>query len=31
VKWGTIQRDILWKYQKRESTDSVYVFDDSPV
>jgi hypothetical protein len=26
VKWGTIQRDILWKYQKREGCDSVYLF-----
>jgi hypothetical protein len=26
VKWGTIQRDILWKYQKRERCDSVYLF-----
>merc|ERR1711871_1049313 len=27
VKWGTVQRDILWKYQKREGCDSVYLFN----
>lgn len=30
VKWGTIQRDIRWKYIKREGNDSVYIFDDPP-
>ena len=30
VKWGTIQRDIRWRYQKREGNDSIYVFDDPP-
>merc|ERR1711871_1604833 len=30
VKWGTIQRDILWKYQKREGCDSVYLLNVAP-
>eukprot|EP01049_Picozoa_sp_SAG25_P013139 SAG25_NODE_1950_length_2105_cov_4.496012_1_plen_84_part_00 len=27
VKWDTMQRDILWKYQRRIQTGSLYVND----
>ena len=31
VKWGTVRRDVLWGYKKREGASSVYLFDMSGV
>ena len=29
LKWDTLQRDILWKYQRRIQSDSLYVYEES--
>jgi hypothetical protein len=28
LKWDTLQRDLLWKYQRRIQSDSLYVYQD---
>jgi hypothetical protein len=28
LKWDTLQRDILWKYQRRIQSDSLYVYQE---